>query len=257
VDPLPTRLIADRVVDSLSAGLASVRMDMLPTIRSVYLGGSYVRGDWLDASSDLDVEILYRRAQSSETSRAADLSRIKAIAQAALPPQGFASQCPGGIDWSTQPAIPTTAEDARTVGPFLYHSVFLFDRKENVRVLWGEDVKTLLATPPDPRSLSAQAMDLLLSRVRSLADDDEGRRRAAYSSYKATLVAQLHFGERTLSKWRILDLYLRNVPSFPFKHVGEHIIRAYLGAEYPGHPPVYRSLQDYVRYVTQLRGVLG
>ena len=257
VNASPTKLIADRVVAALSTGLSKVSTDDLTTIRSVYLVGSYVRGDWLDACSDLDVEILYRNVQSSSADRAADINRIKALTQPALPPDGFASQCPGGIDWSTQPTIPTTAEAARVVGPFLYHSVFLFDRKENLDVLWGDDVKTLLPAPPDPRSLSAQAVDLLLSRIRDLADDVEGRRRAAYSAYKMTLIAQLHFGERTLSKFRILELYLRNVPSFALKHVGEHIIRAYLGAEYPDHPPTYRGLQDYVEYAVRLRGLLA
>ncbi len=244
----PTKPTATQVVTALSTGLATLSATDLPTIRSIYLSGSYLRGDWLESSSDLDVQILFR-----DTLSPSDLKRIKSLAEAAGP---FASQCPGGIDWSTQPNIPTTLEEAHTVGPFLYHSIFLFDLKENLEVLWGEDVKEILPQPPEPRELSSQVLDYALSRLTTLPDDLEGRQRAAWSAYKATLVAQLHFGERTLSKWRILELFLKNVPAFPLKHVGEYIIRSYLGASYPDHPPAYRDVGYYSNYVKQLRTLL-
>jgi hypothetical protein len=244
----PTKSSADQIVATFSEGLASLSAANLPTIRSVYLSGSYVRGDWLEASSDLDVQILFH-----DTPSPSDLARIKSFAAAG----SFASRCPGGIDWSTQPNIPTTLEEAHTIGPFLYHSIFLFDLKENLEVLWGENVKEILPQPPEPEELSARVLDYSLSRLTTLSDDTEGRQRAAWSAYKATLVAQLHFGERTLSKWRILELFLKNVPAFPLKHVGEHIIRGYLGASYPDHPPTYQAVNDYTNYLQQVRLLLS
>lgn len=244
----PTKPTANQVVTALSSGLATSSTADLPTIRSVYLSGSYVRGDWLESSSDLNVQILFR-----DTASPSDLTRIKSFAEAA---GSFASQCPGGVDWSTQPNIPTTLEEAHTVGPFLYHSIFLFDLKENLEVLWGEDVKKLLPEPPEPRELSSRVLDQALSRMTTLRDDNEGRRRATWAAYKATLVAQLHFGERTLSKWRILELFLRNVPAFPLKHVGEQVISSYLGASYPERPPAYQEVGYYSTYVKQLRTLI-
>jgi hypothetical protein len=244
----PTKLNADQVVAALSTGLEFMDAAELPSIRSVYLTGSYVRGDWLDSSSDLDVQILFR-----DTLSHSDLNRIKSFTAEA---GSFASQCPGGVDWSIQPNISTTLEEARQIGPFLYHSIFLFDLKENLRVLWGEDVKEILPQPPEPRELSSQVLDCLLSRLTTLPDDSENCQRAAWSAYKATLVAQLLFGERTLSKYRILELFLENVPTFPLKHIGEHVIRDYLGARYPDQPPVYKEVGYYVNYVKQLRSLL-
>ena len=249
----PTKPIAEKVVAALEAGLSTVRAAELPNVRAVYLSGSYVRGDWLEASSDVDVTILYRPAEGCNSPSPQDLARIQGHVRGIAP---FPSQCPGGIDWSTQPGVPTSPEEVRKVGPFLQYSIFLFDLKGNLRVLWGEDIVSLLPPAPDPRPLAGQALDLLLSRMSTLGSDVDSRRRAAFSSYKATLCAQLYFGERTLSKMRILDLYLRNVPPFGLKTVGERLVRDYIGSWYPDRPPAYEQTSYYVDYVRQLRALL-
>ena len=249
-----TKPVADKIVGALKAGLATVSSEELPTVRSVYLSGSYVRGDWLDASSDLDVTILYRPPEEVRSHSPEDLARIQAFARCLEP---FPSQCPGGIDWSTQPGVPTSPEEARKVGPFLQHSIFLFDLRENLRVLWGDDVLQLLPPAPDPRPLAPQALDLLLSRMSKLGSDLESRRRAAFSSYKATLCAQVFFGKRTLSKMRILGLYLRNIPSFALREVGERIVRDYIGSWYPDGQPEYEETSYYVDFVRELRALLS
>ena len=49
---MSTKQLADLIVSGLEAAL---RHASLPSIRSIYIYGSYCRGDWLDCSSDLDV----------------------------------------------------------------------------------------------------------------------------------------------------------------------------------------------------------
>ncbi|MBT3273985.1 MAG: hypothetical protein HN368_12585 [Spirochaetales bacterium] len=88
-----------------------------------------------------------------------------------------------------------------------------------------------------------------LQRFRTIKNAPKDRQRAAYAAYKIILVAQLYYGERTLEKTRILKLYLDNVPEFPQKVVGEHIIRGYLGAAYPNPPPEFQDTEIYRRFV--------
>ncbi len=125
-----------------------------------------------------------------------------------------------------------------------------------MEILWGEDVKKLLPPPPGPTDLAVQAIEFRLSRLRRLADIPANYPRAAFSAYKAMLIAQLVFGERTLDKTKMLDLYLRNVPEFSMKTAGELIIRDYVGAHYPDRPPAYRSVSHYVEYIESVAALV-
>lgn len=33
----------------------------VPSIRNIYITGSFVRGDWLNMSSDLDIQVLFKK----------------------------------------------------------------------------------------------------------------------------------------------------------------------------------------------------
>lgn len=52
---MDTKQIAGEIV----SGLALSHAD-LPAVRSVFVFGSYCRGDWLDSSSDLDITVILR-----------------------------------------------------------------------------------------------------------------------------------------------------------------------------------------------------
>lgn len=52
-----TKQIAGEIVSGLSDSLSHAD---LPTVRSVFVFGSYCRGDWLDSSSDLDITVILR-----------------------------------------------------------------------------------------------------------------------------------------------------------------------------------------------------
>ncbi len=250
-----THLLAEKLVGGLKQALDQTRPTDLLSIRSIYLTGSYIRGDWLDSSSDLDITILCADEQNSVIFEK-DFAFLRSLAQRILDGAFFPSQCPGGIDWSIQSSIPITPSEASVIGPYPYHSIFLFDLKEQFYLLWGEDVKQRLPDPPDPAKLAAPALDFLLSRLSRLGNSRDDARKAAFAAYKSVLVAQLAWGRRTLHKYRILDLYNCFVPDFALKYVGKRIIRDYLGSFYPDRPPQYEDATYYTSFIKALRETL-
>jgi predicted nucleotidyltransferase len=245
----PTKKTADVIVRHLRKRLAETAPDELPSVRSVFLSGSYVRGDWLDSSSDLDINILFHSGVRAERSSENDFGEIRQLVVELGAAAIFSSQCPGGIDWGTHPYVPTTKKEVSVPTPYPYFSVFFFDFRCNTRILWGEDFGDTLPQPTDSATLAEQWVSETLDRIGSIKNQPQDRRRAAFTAYKTILVSQMVFGERTLDKTRILSLYLKNVPEFPQKVVGEHIIRGYLGAAYPHRPPEYLDVQVYRMFV--------
>ena len=76
--------------------------------------------------------------------------------------------------------------------------------------------------------------------------------RAMFGAYKAVTAAQLYFGEPTLNKYRMLELYQRYVPDFPDKPFGEQVIRNYIGSFYPERPPLLLPAARYAAFITEL-----
>src|SRR5664279_473770 len=113
-----THLLAEKLVGGLKQALDQTRPSDLLSIRSIYLNGSYTRGDWLDSSSDLDITILCADEQNSETFEK-DFTFLRSLAERILDGASFPSQCPGGIDWNTQISLPTTPSEASEIGPYL------------------------------------------------------------------------------------------------------------------------------------------
>jgi hypothetical protein len=161
---LDTRVAADRAVAELAAGLEATGAGVLPAARTIYLTGSYVRGDWLNSSSDVDVTIL-SRPDTTEAERNRDLARVKAFVSTTFP-----THCPGGIDWGTQEDFPRTQEDLLQVGNYPYYGVFFLDFRQNIRISWGEDFRPLLPEPVDVRRLALPAMERILDRLDSVKD---------------------------------------------------------------------------------------
>ena len=154
-----TQLLAGKLVGGLKQVQDQTPQTDLQSIRSIYLSGSYIRGDWLNSSSDLDITMLRADGHNSIIFEK-DFAFLRSLSQRILDGEFFPSQCPGGIDWSTQNSIPTTPSEASVIGPYLYDSIFLFDLKEQFYLLWGEDVKQRLPDPPDPAKLAAPALEL-------------------------------------------------------------------------------------------------
>ena len=253
-----TRVIASEIVNCLQEELSALPPRDLPGVRALFVYGSFVRGDWLDCNSDLDLGVLLASGASPDSS--AGYQKIQEAARRTLAGRAFGSHTPGGIDWCTLSSFPTRDEQAREITGFFPFSIFLFDFLQHSDVLWGEDFRRQMPRPPEPRSLAAECLDAILTRLAQLDGPDVLRLRAPFNAYKAVLVAQLAFGERTVEKTRILHLYQRNVPKFPMKADGEKLIRQYVGAIYPEwvprmqDPPYYQQLIDELRQLVAGKG---
>ena len=119
-----TKKLAETIVNGLRDALSCAN---LPAIRSVYLSGSYCRGDWLDCSSDLDVGGVIRDADNSLIER--DIQWLQNVLEELKGTAAFPSHCPDGIDFSTSPesALPKTREEAAVPAPYSLFSTTMFD----------------------------------------------------------------------------------------------------------------------------------
>jgi predicted nucleotidyltransferase len=245
---------ARQIVAGLRGWLSSCSSEDLPGVRSVCVYGTLVRGDWLERNSDLDVAVL--RQPDAAGALPAGHARLGEVASDLLGGRAFPSHTPGGVDFCTLPSFPTTDDDVRRVSGFFPFNIFLFDFLQHSEMLWGEDFRRRMPAPPDPVSLAAQALERLLDRVHDLGRSPALRHKAPFNAYKATVIAQLFFGERTLDKTRMLALFHRNVPDFPTKAAAESLIRQYVGATYPDHPPEFEAAAHYVELIRELQRVV-
>jgi tRNA nucleotidyltransferase (CCA-adding enzyme) len=136
-DAVPTKVTADAIVAHLKKRPSETALEELPAVRSVFLSGSYVRGDWLDSSSDLDINILFHSDTGTEQRASTDFGTIRSFVAELGAGAVFSSQWLGGIDWGTHPYVPTTEKEVSAWTPYPYFSVFLFDFKKHTRIIWG------------------------------------------------------------------------------------------------------------------------
>jgi hypothetical protein len=254
-----TYSFATKALTSLQFSLAelgSIGSVELGPVRSVYVTGSYVRGDWLHSSSDLDITVLFREGFTSDK-RDQALSSIKRLAAQTPDQHGFPSHCPsGGIDWGTQMFVPARQIDLRQIGPYLPYGVFFFDFRKHLEIIWGEDFRPALPEPLSVRELALPTIDWMASMASSTKGLLDESHRMAFRAYNALQLAQLVFGEETLDKRKMLYLYGEHVPDFPGKHLGEYCIGQYVGSVYPDRAPTYLSPAVYMQFILAVQNLL-
>ncbi len=214
-----TRDVARACVEHLRRELPRIR---LRGIRCVFVNGSYVRGDWLDGRSDLDIGMV---TESDWESGFAELERL---ASEAIAGAIFAAHVDGGVDWNLidRAALPQTTRQA-VDSPYPYFNVFRFDLDANCQILWGDDFREWLPPVPPPGELARLFIRLRLQRVSQIEDAAGGRQRALYAAYKAAVVLQLAHGEQILDKFRMPALFETHVPGFPEKEPCARVIDDY------------------------------
>ena len=247
---MSTKQTADRIVYGLGGSLANAD---LPSICCVYVSGSYCRGDWLDRSSDLDIGVIQRETEVSAKER--DISWLHEKIRELMGAEPFPSQCPDGVDFSLSPesAVPKTPEEAAAPSPYPPFSSTLFDLRQHHITLYGSELSHILPEPPEPKESARVWVGLLGRRLEQLP---EGSNRAMFLAYKAVTAAQIFFGEATLSKYRMLELYQRNVPEFSGKPFGEMLIRNYLGSFYPERPPLVLGQRECLEFVREIEEII-
>jgi len=152
-------------------------------------------------------------------------------------------------------SVPMSSSCYPSSAPTKREKNLLFDFLGNSHILWGEDFRSQMPSPPAPRELARPCLGAVLDH---LEDPEESSRhgRAPANAYKALQIAQLAFGEQTLDKTRLLPLYQRHVPVFPMKVDGERLIRQFIGAVYPTWVPQMQEPAHYRRLIEQVRDLL-
>jgi len=225
-------------------------------IRSVCVCGSYARGDFMGGSSDLDFNVFLEDDTDSTTGQQA----IRDLAASLLKGRTLQSHNPNQFDWLVLPwaSLPKRGEEVhvpkdRPHFPLL--NVFLFDYIEHLLVLWGRDPREVLPAAPNFRRLAGEWFDSVpTTRERYVREGNEWR--IPFNAFKSLLVAQALFGERTLDKRRLMELYTANVPEFSMKDFGCRMIRDRLAARYPETPCQFAPYGEYVAFEDALSDVV-
>lgn len=233
-----TRDVARTCVEHLRRELPRIQ---LRGIRCVFVNGSYVRGDWLDGRSDLDIGMV------TESGWQSGFAEIERLASEAIAGAAFAAHVDGGVDWNLidRAALPRTTSQA-VDSPYPYFNVFRFDLDAHCQILWGEDFREWLPPVRPPGELARRFIQLRLRRVSQLEDSALGRRRALYAAYKAAVTLQLAHGQQTLDKFRTLDLVKSYVPDFPEKARCVRVMADYVH----GSDVVAESVHSYLNLMT-------
>jgi predicted nucleotidyltransferase len=239
-----TKEIAEKIVETLSNELSKIK---LSSLKCIYILGSYCRGDWLNNCSDLDIHMIY---SEDNNMRQNDLNKIHKIVENINGLKKINSHCPGGIDYGFNEFayIPKTVEDASKPNPYPYFSALMFDLKKYHKTVYGIELNELLPETPDTKTTTKNWLLVLLERTKVL---ERGNIKIPFNVYKIILALQLIFGEITINKYKILELYQRNVPEFEMKWFGEMIIRNYIGSIYPERPLIMYEHNMYLDFLTK------
>ena len=249
-----TKQLAREVVEGLKLGLSRRSCPELENIYSVCISGSCVRGDFLDCNSDLDIDVIFKPGVDFRNDPGYLL--VQSIVDKIIGGRPFPSHSPGGVDWNPLlwEWLPTseTGPIAPHNGPYFPRfGIFLFDYHRHLEVCWGEDPRQILASPPDPASMVREWFETSLVKIDRLAELGDCRR-MAFGTLKTVQLVQIVFGELTLDKIRLAELYTKNVPDFPMKPAGEEVVREYVGSKYPEYPPKFEEMGFYRKLVVEL-----
>ncbi len=223
---------------------------------SVCLAGSYVRGDFIEGNSDLDFHIIFQPGSDERTIHDLNTSlgyaAVRALVTKLLRGRALRSHNPSGFDWVTTSweSLPKRGDEVHVPRgrPHLpWFHVFLFDYIENLLVLWGTDPRDIMADPPHPELIATEWFDNVSfahERHRRTGEDW----RIPFTAFKSIQVAQIVFGERTLDKRRLLELYEAHVPDFVLKDFGSRMIRDKMTQRYPEKPCVFAPFERYEEF---------
>jgi flavodoxin len=240
-----TKKIAENIVNTLGEQLAKIE---LSSIASIYVPGSFCRGDWLNNSSDLDIHFVF---SENTDMRQNDMDKIYKIIEKAKGRKTLYSHAPGGIDYgfSEMANVPKTLEEALAPNPYPYFSTLMFDIKKYNKTIYGVEINQLLPEAPDPKLNVKEWILILIERTKKLENESI---KIPLNAYKIILGLQILYGDNNINKYEILQLYQKNVPEFDMKWFGEMIIRNYIGSIYPERPLTIFENELYIKFMTDI-----
>ena len=239
--PSLTQRAAWKAIDTAVAEIEGLPDDLKSQILGVAVGGDLARGDFIPNHSQATVLPLFSNAEGLCIYHTPAYAAYREAFDNAFAP--FAGRTPAPVAWDScetdELHVPTELSRVCYAGPGpLYFGLWLFDLKENYRIVLGRDyVKELVEF--DPRGATAAHIASLFSKV--LREQPRGKTpfHGAISLYcwQAIITLQLHFSpDPTLHNRRVLSNLKEHVPDFPSKPFALRFWRAYLNARYPDRP---------------------
>ncbi len=213
-------------------------------IISITIGGSLVRGDFIEDLSDVDVFTLVR-GDIQEYWDSEEHKAFKSYFDLYLSEYKGHSHNPFVWDDLSicEKDLPKTLDDLanqriKALG------IYLFDLIENHRTLYGEDFTRSLPQNSDPKILVIPRIDGLLEIAEKIINDTQNRDRIYLMGVEALKALQLYFGEKpAIDKPTIERVYRKNVPDFPMKSFGLDLWQNYVD------PKVKIPINLKVRYL--------
>ncbi len=274
---ISTKQLAEEVVAGMHRELPNILSPDGKGIWSVFITGSYIRGDFANGNSDLDVGIIIQpRINTSRNYNPNDEPGVKAIRELTISLldgriiRSHASDLHGrifnpekgsnGIELMafTYEEIPKSPEDIvpPQEGPdFPYFNVFMFDFVENLLLLWGNNPQKIMPDAPDPRTMAGDWCRVTVIKCEKAISQGLNFR-IPYNAFKAIQYAQIFFGKRTLDKRELLELYKQFVPDFPMKDFGYRVITDKMEQRFPDNPPNFAPIPEYMDFIKQLVAVV-
>jgi len=264
--PCGMKDLADEIIVGMREALPAALGTDSEWIWPVCVCGSYVRGDFIEGNSDLDFSIILQPGMRDRGFRVWEIDStpggkaIRELVGSLLKGRTLCSHNPHGFDWVVVPweSLPKSRSEIHLPNgaPHLpLFSIFLFDYIENLEVLWGTDPRTIL-TDPLPFSVLAEAWFDSIPVSRQRHRDEGNECRIPFSAFKSIQIAQVLFGEQTLDKRRLLELYQTHVPDFRLKQFGCQVIRDKMEQKYPDKPCQFAPYDDYAAFEDELSQVV-
>ena len=219
-------------------------------IISITIGGSLVRGDFIDDLSDVDVYTLVRE-NVQEYLDSEEHKTFRSYFESYLSQYKGHSHNPFVWDDVSicEEDLPKTLDDLanqriKTLG------IYLFDFIENHRTVYGEDFTRRLPENSNPKSLVIPRIDSLLERAEKIFNNTQNRDRIYLMGVEALKALQLYFGENpAIDKPTVERVYREHVPDFSMKSFGWEIWQNYVD------PKVKIPINPVERYLEYIRDV--
>lgn len=255
---IDTRRVAQEIVEGLKNELTNYEKDLQRDIYSICISGSFVRGDFIQCNSDLDVNIVFSPNFDGNLQNNCNIDHIVSIIKKARNNGPFPSHSAQGVEinfilWDWLPKSQKEIKHPTDGSYFTPLGIFLFDYHKNLDICWGNDPRVFLPKPLHPKTMAKLWFETILKKIENSTNIEA----IAFATFKSIQLAQIVFGELTLDKNYLASQYENIMPPFTLKDKTYQIVSEYLNAIYPENRPKYFTKQTYYDIVCQLYGLVG
>ena len=196
-------------------------------VYSVVLFGSYVRGDYVEGLSDLDILTVIRDINI--------VSSLKEIIEKCKEKSNFKN-----IDWAW-----CTVDEIRNPMegyPFKFLTIYLDDFRKNHRVIYGKEIIHEI-----PSKIEGDLISQRINRLKALAKNSKGKMLSIVAGEVVRLLAIIS-GANGISKKDTMDA-LKNVEDEHIRHLAYFVWNSYLQGDVLEDKKASKIIDELIRYI--------